>query len=391
MPRSCAPGSFRILFLTHVADPGGAEFKMLDLCREVGERAEVLLFQHGSLEALVREQAIPYTVHPMPAAARGVRRESGRLGIVKAIPAVLSMIGAVARKGREFDVIVAFSQKSFVVASLAKVFMRRPLLWFMNDILAPSHFSRTLIRLLVILSRYGADHIALNSQASLSAWRAAGGRQRGVSVIYPGIQDEQVVAQLRDPGRVAGYKSRFSPDARPLIGMFGRIGRWKGQEVFLRAIAKLPDVRAIIVGGALFGEEPYEAQIRRLAADLGIGQRVVFLGHVQDVMTLMAACDVVAHCSIAPEPFGLVIAEAMLAGTPVVASDAGGAREIVIPEETGQLTPLQDHEALAVAIKRYLADPSWAHRVADQAARRARELFSGTAMAAGFYAALAAL
>jgi glycosyltransferase involved in cell wall biosynthesis len=74
-----------------------------------------------------------------------------------------------------------------------------------------------------------------------------------------------------------------------------------------------------------------------------------------------------------------------------VASDAGGAREIVIPEQTGQLTPLRDDDALAAAIKRYLANPSWAHEVATRATTRARQLFSGTAMAAGFHAALADL
>jgi glycosyltransferase involved in cell wall biosynthesis len=149
-------------------------------------------------------------------------------------------------------------------------------------------------------------------------------------------------------------------------------------------------VRAVIVGGALFGEEEYERSLRKLVSELGLEDRVVFTGHVSEVIALMAACDVVAHCSTAPEPFGLVIAEAMLAGTPVIASDAGGAREIVTPE-TGQLTPLEDHEALARAITRYLADPRWAREVAGRASLRAREKFSSAAMTTGFFTALGAL
>jgi glycosyltransferase involved in cell wall biosynthesis len=381
----------RVLFLTHVGDPGGAELKMIDLCQATRDRAEVMLFQHGSLEEILRRQAIKVSVCAMPSSAREVRREGGLRSIVRAVPAVLSMIRSVARKGRQFDVVVCFSQKSFMVASLAKPFMRRPILWFMNDILSPEHFSRTLIRLLVSVSRYSADHIALNSKASLSAWRSAGGRERAVSVIYPGLQVEQMMGQLQDSRAIALFKSKYSPDGQPLVGMFGRIGRWKGQDVFLRAIARSPGVRAVIVGGALFGEEEYERQVRKLASDLALEDRVVFVGQVSEVMTLMAACDVVAHCSTAPEPFGLVIAEAMLAGTPVIASDAGGAREIVTPEETGQLTPLEDHEALAAAISRYLANPQWAREIAGRATIRAREKFSGAAMTAGFFAALAAL
>jgi glycosyltransferase involved in cell wall biosynthesis len=301
------------------------------------------------------------------------------------------MVRDVARKGRQFDAVVCFSQKSFVIASLAKPFMRRPILWFMNDILSTSHFSRALIGFLVLLSRYSADHIAVNSKASFQAWSDAGGRRRGVSIIYPGIQDEQIATQLQNAQRIASYREKYSPDSKPLIGMFGRISRWKGQDVFLKALARVRDVNAIIVGGALFSEQEYEREIRKLAADLGIEERVTFVGHVSEVMSLMAACDIVAHCSTAPEPFGLVIAEAMFAGTPVIASDAGGAREIVVEGETGQLTPLQDDAALAGAILRYLANPKWAREMAHTATSRAREKFSGTAMAHGFLEALAAL
>jgi glycosyltransferase involved in cell wall biosynthesis len=381
----------RVLFLTHAGDPGGAEYKMLDLCRSLGERAEVMLLQHGSLEELLDRYAIAYCVRPLTAAIRGVRREARLSNLLKAIPGALGLIRAVAREGRRFDVVVCFSQKSFVLAALAKPFMRRPILWFMNDILSRSHFSRASIRLLVLLSRFGANHIVVNSQASLQAWRAAGGRECGVSVVYPGVPDEQVASQLQDPARIATYRKRFSPDERPLIGMCGRISRWKGQDVFLRAIARVVEVNAVIVGEALFDEREHEGHVRRLAIELGLETRVTFAGHVSDVIALMAACDVVVHCSTAPEPFGLVIAEAMLAGAPVIASDAGGAREIVVPGATGQLTPPSDWGALAEAIRRCLADPRWAQQMAQLARVRAREKFSVSAMVEGFRQTLEAL
>ncbi len=153
----------------------------------------------------------------------------------------------------------------------------------------------------------------------------------------------------------------------------------------------MPQVRAIIVGSALFAEGDYEQQIKALVVELGLQTRVAFVGHVSEVMPLMAACDVVAHCSTAPEPFGLVIAEAMFAGTPVVASDAGGAREIVVPEETGQLTPLKDEVALAEAIGRCIQEPLWARDLAKKATLRVRENFSGSAMLAGFLTLLEAV
>lgn len=385
-PPACAG---RVLFLTHAGDPGGAELKMIDLCRALRSRCEVMLFQHGPLEEMLRNHRIAVSVRPMGASARNFRRAGNPLGILRALPGALSMIGHVARKGRHFDAVVCFSQKSFVFAALAKPLLRRPILWFMNDILSQAHFSRTLIGMLVALSRR-ADHIAVNSGASLAAWIEAGGRRDRTSVIYPGVQDEQI-ATLQDTGRIAQYRRRYSPQARPLVGMFGRIDRWKGQDVFLKAIAQVPEVQGLIVGGALFAHDEYRREIHRLTEELGLADRVTFAGHLQDVMTVMAACDVIAHCSTRPEPFGLVIVEAMLAGTPVIASDAGGAREIVIPNETGQLTPLNDPAALAAAIRRCLADPRWAREMADRAATRARQQFSGVAMTSGFLEALATL
>jgi glycosyltransferase involved in cell wall biosynthesis len=201
-----------------------------------------------------------------------------------------------------------------------------------------------------------------------------------VSVIYPGVLEGQVDAQLRDPMRIAGYRQRFSANHLPLIGMFGRISRWKGQEVFLRAIARLPNVNAVIAGAPLFGESQLEKRLEALACELGVEQRVTFAGHIEDPLTLMAACDVVAHCSTAPEPFGLVIAEAMLSGTPVVASDAGGVREIVQPGETGVVTPPGDADSLARAIQAYLDRPEWARRLARNARASARMKFTAAAM-----------
>lgn len=373
-----------LLFLTHVGDPGGAEFKMLDLCNTVRDSAEVMLFQHGSLERILRERGIRYCVCPMSPTASGVRRESGLLGMVKAIPGTLLLLGKLCRKARQFEAVVCMSQKSFVLASLGKIFIRRPILWFMNDILSRDHFSAMAIRLVVWLSRYGADHIVLNSKASMEYWLASGGRKTRLSVIYPVILDDEKAARTADTLQVNSCRKKYSPDGKPLIGMFGRISRWKGQEVFVRAIAEIPDVNAVIAGGAHFGEQAYDEQLRALARELGVEGRVVFAGHVDNALTLMASCDVVAHCSTAPEPFGQVILQSMLVGTPVIATDAGGAREIVIHDETGQLTPMKDHHALAVAIRRCLADPQWSRQLATQARERAKRCFSATVMASRF-------
>lgn len=370
-----------VLFLTHVGDPGGAEFKMMALCEAVSDSAEVMLLQHGSLESQLEKRQIRFSVCPMPGAASKVKRDAGWMRVLRAIPAALSMLPKIASKARKFDVVICISQKSFVLAALAKPFTGRPLFWFMNDILSGEHFNRWLIRFLVVLSRFTADHVVFNSNASLEVWKRCGGRTTRVSVIYPAAPSIRVD---RRSERTNGYRRQFAPGGGPLIGMFGRINRWKGQAIFLQALAHLPGVRGVIVGGTYFGDEEYEQHVHRLARDLGIEDRLTFAGHVDDVMNAMAACDVAAHCSTSPEPFGQVIVQAMFAGTPVIASDGGGVREIIVEGVTGQLTAREDPVALAAAIQRYLDDPQWAQRVAAAAQERARQTFTLSAMTTRF-------
>jgi glycosyltransferase involved in cell wall biosynthesis len=381
----------KALFITHAGDPGGAEFKMMAIAGSMNGAAEVLLLAHGSLEKLLGEAGIRFSVHPLDSDAGKVRREDGFLRLVRAVPGSISAARQLARKARGYDVVVCFSQKAFVLASLAKPFMRRPILWFMNDILSSEHFSPMLIRMLILLSRMSANGVAVVSQESLACWLRAGGRRDGVSVVISGIDPAQITRQLGEPSRIEQYRKRFSPEGKPLIGMFGRICRWKGQDVFLRALALVPEAHGVIAGGTLFEEQLFESELRDLARQLGLGDRVTFAGHVDDAMTLMAACDVVAHCSTAPEPSGRVIAEAMFAGTPVIGSDAGGVPEFISHGETGQLTPLNDHEALAVAIRRYLDDPAWSREVAAKARVRAEENYSSRATIRGFQRAIEAL
>jgi glycosyltransferase involved in cell wall biosynthesis len=118
------------------------------------------------------------------------------------------------------------------------------------------------------------------------------------------------------------------------VGLVAAFGRWKGHTTFLEAIARLPldpPVRAYVVGGALYrteGSQHTLDDLRQHAARLGVSDRVGFTGFVAHPEQAIRALDIVVHASTAPEPFGLVIAEAMACGRPIIASEAGGACEI---------------------------------------------------------------
>ena len=128
-----------------------------------------------------------------------------------------------------------------------------------------------------------------------------------------------------------------------------------------------PEVQVVLVGDALFGEDAYVERLKLRAAKPDLAGRVHFLGFQQDVPRLMRAMDVIVHCSTAPEPFGLVIVEGMLARRPVIASAAGGALEIMTGE-SGLLVAPGDATALRSAITRLLENPELARRLAEEGA-----------------------
>jgi glycosyltransferase involved in cell wall biosynthesis len=179
----------------------------------------------------------------------------------------------------------------------------------------------------------------------------------------------------------AGY------DGRPLVGIVGRLEAWKGQDVFLRAAARVaakhPEAEFAVVGGGTPGkEEAYPSELRAVAQELGIADRVRFVGHLVDVFPWFDALDVCVHATDG-EPFGLVLVEAMALGKPLVATALGGPLEIVEEGSSGLLVPPGDDEAIADAVCTILADADLAARLAAGARRRAFD-FTDDRMASAY-------
>jgi glycosyltransferase involved in cell wall biosynthesis len=161
-----------------------------------------------------------------------------------------------------------------------------------------------------------------------------------------------------------------------VVGHFSRLSPWKGQHILIEAIAKCPpQVTAILVGDALFGEQDYVKQLYQQIAQLGLENRVKFLGFRADIPQLMAACNLVTHTSTAPEPFGRVIVEAMLCGRPVIAAKAGGAMELVEHGVNGFLVTPGEPQELAQAINTCVQETEITATIASQARNIASQRF----------------
>jgi len=156
---------------------------------------------------------------------------------------------------------------------------------------------------------------------------------------------------------MADTRTEFDWDkSDKVFALVGRVVSWKGQDFFIQAIADArkadSSIRGLIVGDGESSESgaAYMARLRSLINELGLDDSVKFTGHRTDIPNIMKASDAVICASSLPEPFGRVIIESMAVGTPVVATNAGGATDIVSNGVNGVLVPVRDSKSLADAV-----------------------------------------
>ena len=368
----------KILFVDQTAELGGAELSLLAEVTHMPHTCSVLLFEDGPFRELLAKANVPVEVIVAPASAMAVRRESGLLAIFGSLPSVIRLVRTVAARARTWDVIYANSQKAFVIGSLASALSGRPLVWRLRDVLDSSHFSPILRRIAVFLANWKSRRVIVNSLATGKVFAAVGGNAAKVSVAYPGIDESPFTAVT--PETVTKLRTEIAPGNAKLIGVFGRLSTWKGQAVFIDAIAQLPDAIGVIVGAALFADHAYANELQRKVDELGIANRIRFLGFRNDIPALMRSMDIIVHSSISPEPFGRVVVEGMLSGNPVVASAAGGVLEIIDDGKTGWLVEPGDADALAQTLRSVLENKTRTAAIAEAGQSHARATFTVIAM-----------
>lgn len=361
-----------ILFLDQSGKLGGAELALLDIACSYRDRCLVGLFEDGPFRETLKNHQI--LVQVLAKDTLQVRKDSGILQSLGSIQQLIPLLARVTALSRKHDLIYANTPKALVVGAIASWVSRRPLVYHLHDIISSEHFSASNRQIMILLANRFVSLVIANSQASQTAFIAAGGRSDLVHVVYNGFEPayyqnlETCVQQLRQQLNLA---DRF------VVGHFSRLSPWKGQHILIEALTHCPeDVTALLVGDALFGEQAYVSQLYQQVADLGLEDRVRFLGFRSDVPSLMAACDLVAHTSTAPEPFGRVIVEAMMCGKPVIAAAAGGAVELVEHGQTGWLVPPGDPVKLADMICHCRSQPALAQEIADRACFTAKQQFN---------------
>lgn len=366
----------RVLYANHTSRVSGGELSLLGLLAALPAGVEpAVACPPGALRERVDALGVP---------AFAITGTDGSLRLHPArTPRALAEMGQAAvqlnRAARRFDagLVHANSIRAGLIAVAAARLERRPTVVHVRDCLPPGRVAELTMR---TLGR--ADAVLANSDYTRARLGPLADR---AEVVYNGIDLAGLERRLL-PRAEARARLGLGEGDGPVLAVVAQITPWKGQLDAIRIAALLserhPRLQLLLVGTTKFDaaatrhdNAAYLAELQRLAAELGLGERARFLGERADVPEILAAVDVL----LAPsweEPFGRSIVEAMAAGVPVAATDVGGPVEIVADGATGLLLAPCRPQEWAAAIEPLLAEPARAAAMGARGRELARERFA---------------
>lgn len=371
----------RVLFLNPTGQTGGAETALVEML--TGLRAAkpswsltLIAASEGPLTARAEALGVTVRVRPFPAALAGLGEWGRRdglwsrcrlgVGLARAAWPTDRYVRALRREIHELapDIVHTNGLKMHLLAVWARPRGAR-VVWHVHDYIG----SRPLTARLLRRASTSCAAVIANSSSVAADVREVCGRRATVRAIWNAVDLTRFSPSgpRLDLDAVSGLPPAGEDVVR--VGLLATFARWKGHRTFLRALASLPAspvVRGYVIGGPVYDTAGSQVSLGELRAEveaLGVGGRVGFTGFVQDAGAAIRALDVVVHASTDPEPFGLVIIEAMACGRAVVVSEAGGAAEIVTPGVDAVTHAPGDEAALARRIAELAADAATRQRL----------------------------
>ena len=358
----------RIAYLSVSDELGGSEIVLLEMIKGVRRlrpdwAVQVILPGRGPLLDRAQAAGADCVVVPMPPSlarlgesGAGTAALAARLvPVALALPGYIHRLRTSIRAGRP-AILHTNGFKAHIAGARARGSAK--VVWHMHEYIG----ARRVTRSLLASHQRGVAAIVANSASVAADVTSALRPPIPVQVVHNAVDLRTFAPDgpVEDLDRRAG----LTPPAIPVVrvGLISTFARWKGHDVFLQALAAIPadvPVRGYVIGGGVYdttGSQHTMEELQRLSDSLGLAGRVGFTGFLPPAPA-MRALDVVVHASTRPEPFGLVIAEAMSCGRAVITSASGGAAELVTPGEDALTHVPGDAASLAASITRLARDP----------------------------------
>ncbi len=363
-PPSPRPFS-RLLFVHASADLYGADIALLQLVSGLDRdrfRATVIVPYEGPLVARLRGVGVEVIVYPdLPVLRRRYMNPLGILQLAFSSARSIRWLMGLMRE-RDFAVVQSNTLAVLISGGMAARLARRPHVWHVHEILT---HPRIVALALATISSILSTVVIANSKATADHYRKT--RVAGatpVKVIPNGVDETRVRRNPEPEDTAATLRRRIG--ARPddvVFALIGRVNQIKGHSIFLDAAERCiadgtKNVYFLMVGDSFMGlEHLSDAVDRRVRASSKLRKRAVRLPHIADVAQVYAASDVIVVPSVEPESFGLVAAEAMAAGLPVIASRIGALPEVVEDQRTGILVEPGSSSRLSEAMEDLAGSP----------------------------------
>jgi len=370
-----------VTFITPAAGLGGAERCLLDMIRATRRAdpqfsASAILLDTGPLLDELNRLDVPTEVAQLPrslsAAGDSGARSSAELVALaaKLIGGAAGLVDVLARIRRIIDrnrpVIV--HSNGFKTHLLTRLIVPRgsAAVCHMHDFVG----SRTIVSSLLSEGVSPEAYFIANSRAVADDVRRVVANPSRVSVVYNAIDVDAFIPANIDAGWLDRAAGIHPPPAHAVrVGLVATYALWKGQDVFIRAVSRLPArvreaARFYIVGGPIYqtaGSQWSVGALRNMARQCGVERDIGFVPFQSDAVSVMQSLDVVVHASTQPEPFGRTIVEAMACGKAVIVAQAGGAAELFTTGLHALGIKPGDVEALALAMTSLIDHPKLRH------------------------------
>ncbi|HWF51429.1 MAG TPA: glycosyltransferase family 4 protein [Solirubrobacteraceae bacterium] len=358
--------------MNHTSVIGGAEYALLEHLRIMPSQREAgpVLCPPGELADALAHRGIEVLLFRGTTVSFRFTIRSLTRGAVEFV----SSVRAIRRAGREAGcaVVHANSIRAGLLACCAGMVGGPPVVVHVHDVLPSGPVSR-LVRSL--LMRRAAALVAVSEFTRASFVSGLRSSRTPFPVIHNPVDIEGLMAQA--PERAVAREKLGLPSLAPVLGIVGQITPWKGHETVIMAMPKVlevfPEAQLLIVGEPRFvgpstryDNRAYSAGLQAMVEDLGVSHAVRFLGHRDDVPAVMRALDLLLLPS-SVEPLARVALEAMVLGTPMLATVVGGLPEVIDEGRTGFLAPPGDVAAWTERILELLQDRTRLSEVGEQA------------------------
>ncbi len=382
-----------VVFVNPVGVLGGAERMLLAMMsalkyEDPSIEIHLIVGSTGNLIEAAQKLGVKVKVLPIPDQINQLGdsgiRGSRILGGLKLLFVVLLAYGAISRYLKQLrslvreidpDIIHSNGIKSHILTAMANV--RRPLIWHIHDF----YSTRPLIA-------SGLRWFSKRAEVGIACSESVGEDARlvlpklNIKVIYNAVDIDYFFPRPFSPLALEGIDTSTKSIK---VGLAATFARWKGHDIFIEAASIIArdrpslDIQFYIIGAPIYstsGSQFDLEELQRFASDLGVADKIKFVGFQANMPDVYLWLDLVVHASTEPEPFGYTIAEAMSCGRPVIVSRSGGAAELFINDVEAVAVNPGDAMTLAATIQYLVSNPQQCKILGENARKKVVRAFS---------------